>query len=193
MSGARSPAGGPVGERAYDQHSTRGTPAPSLRLLAQRANRFRCAQLAPPLVDGLFQELDDIGGEWWWKSEKSPTEALRGAFQFDHFLILTRVYRDDEPAAEAAEAGPAAKKAKQAATAGVQRLIYPKPEDEAFHAHAAWAFTFPAAVPEPSAVADRANKLTQLRLAMCVPASAVKAVQAQTQRLMASFAEQGHA
>jgi hypothetical protein len=34
-----------------------------------------------------------VGGEWWWKSEKLPSEALRKAYEFDSYLVLTRVYR----------------------------------------------------------------------------------------------------
>ncbi len=142
-------------------------------------------------MDGLFEEIADIGGEWWWKTEKAPTEALRKSYEFDQFLILTRVYRDDdageEEGAGAETAQPRAKKAKHAATApqAALKLIYPKPEDEAFHAHATWAFTCPAAVPEPTAVADRANKVTQLRLVMCVPASVAQAVKEHTQRAVA--------
>jgi BCCIP len=140
-------------------------------------------------VDGLFEEIADIGGEWWWKTEKAPTQALRQAYEFEQLLILTRVYRDDDDEhnpADTQRAGPSqAKKAKQEPPPGKQKLIYPKPEDEAFHAHATWSFLFPAAVPEPSAVADRANKVTQMRLVMCVPASVAAAVRAQT-RLVAS-------
>jgi hypothetical protein len=50
-------------------------------------------QLAPPLTNGLFEEIADIGGEWWWKSEKDPTEARRKSYEFDRFIVLTRVYR----------------------------------------------------------------------------------------------------
>lgn len=154
-------------------------------------------QLSPPLVDGLFEEIADIGGDWWWKTEKAPTQALQQAYDFQQLLILTRVYRDDEDDSVAdppragpsqtkrAKLGPQAPAAALAGTAG-QKLIYPKPEDEAFHAHAAWAFTFPAAVSEPSAVADKANKVTQMRLVMCVPASAAPAVRAHTRQLVAT-------
>lgn len=58
-------------------------------------------QLAPPLISGLFQEIEDIGGDWWWKSEKAPTEALRKSYEFDHFLALTRVYRCGQAARSA--------------------------------------------------------------------------------------------
>ena len=34
-----------------------------------------------------------MGGEWWWQTEAAPTEALRKSYEFDRFLILTRVYR----------------------------------------------------------------------------------------------------
>jgi hypothetical protein len=64
--------------------------------------------------------------------------------------------------------------------------MYPKPEDEAMHTHASWSFLFPAAVPEATAVADRANKLTQMRLVMCVEASKAKLVQRDTERLVAT-------
>ncbi len=50
-------------------------------------------QLAPALTSGLFEEIADVGGEWWWQTEAAPTEALRKSYEFDRFLILTRVYR----------------------------------------------------------------------------------------------------
>ena len=50
-------------------------------------------QIAPPLTTGLFEEIADIGGDWWWKTEKEPTEALRKSYEFDRFIVLTRVYR----------------------------------------------------------------------------------------------------
>jgi hypothetical protein len=109
-----------------------------------------------------------------------------------------RPRRDDAPEEdEAGGAGPsgsapppaASKKARAAPAAGggasAARLIYPKPEDEAFHTHAAWSFLFPAAVPEPTAVADRANKLTQMRLVMCVEASKAAALQRDCERIVA--------
>lgn len=146
-------------------------------------------------MDGLYEEIGDIGGDWWWKTEKAPTEALRKAFDFEHLLILTRVYRDDDSAAAPDQAGPSQpKKAKRDEAGGAQggavKLIYPKPEDEAFHAHATWSFLFPAAVPEPSAVADRASKVTQMRLAMCVPAAAAAKVRASARRLVEALAKQ---
>ena len=143
-------------------------------------------------MDALYEELGDIGGEWWWKTEKKPTEELRKAYDFEHLLILTRVYRDDD-AADPAQAGPSqAKKAKRVEVpgGGSMKLIYPKPEDEAFHAHATWAFLFPAAVPEPTAVADRASKETQMRLAMCLPMAAATAVKASARRLVDALAKQ---
>jgi len=114
-------------------------------------------------------------------------QALRKAFDFQHYLILTRVYRDDEAESNAPASGAAAaaaggsagasvrvaKRAKGGAAAGA-RLVYTKPEDAAFHERSLWSFSFPAAVTEPSAVADRAAALTQMRLVMCVEAAAVR-------------------
>ena len=103
--------------------------------------------------------------------------------------------RDDEqqdgagagPAGAAAQQG-APKKARQAAASAAQPLIFPKPEDEAYHTHASWSFLFPANVAEATAVADRASKLTQMRLVMCVEASKAKQVQRDTQRIVEALA-----
>lgn len=102
--------------------------------------------------------------------------------------------RDDEQQ-DAAGAGPtggasgASKKARPAAASASQGpLIFPKPEDEAYHTHAAWSFLFPAAVAEATAVADRASKLTQMRLVMCVEATKTKQVQRDTQRIVEGLA-----
>jgi len=140
---------------------------------------------------GLAEEIGDIGGAWWWESEKEPTEERRKAYEFDRFLVLTRVYRDDAGEAGAAGAAgaaggePRAKKARAgagAASAGgggalaggaAPKLIFPKPEDAALLDRALWSFTFPAAVAEATAVSDRASQLTQLRLVMCVEATAL--------------------
>lgn len=86
-----------------------------------------------------------------------------------------------------AAAAPPSKRSRPAATAA-PRLIYPKPEDEALHAHASWSFLFPAVVPEATAVADRAGKVTQMRLVMCVDADKAAAVSRDTAR----FAAQAH-
>lgn len=163
------------------------------------APALRARQLAPPLTSGLFEEISDVGGDWWWQTEAAPSDALRDAYRFDAFLLLTRVYRDDAPDEGGGGAGPSgaaprgAKRAKgDGAAAGggpspaPPRLVYPKPEDEAFHRAAAWAFTFPAAVPEATAVSDRAAGLTQLRLAMCVDARRAADVQRDTERLVAA-------
>jgi hypothetical protein len=128
---------------------------------------------------GLVEEIADIGGAWWWETEKEPTEARRRAYDFEELLILTRVYRDDS-AAEAdggagAEAAPRAKKARGEAAGGASSaLIFPKPEDAALLECAQWSFTFPAAVAEATAVSDRSSQLTQLRLVMCVDAAALQ-------------------
>lgn len=60
-------------------------------------------ELAAPLVGGLFEEVGDIGGDWWWKSEPAPSEALVQSFKVDRYLVLTRVYR-----CAAAEGSPGA-------------------------------------------------------------------------------------
>jgi protein BCP1 len=51
------------------------------------------SELAAPLMGCLFEEVGDIGGDWWWKSEPAPSEALRESFRVDRYLVLTRVYR----------------------------------------------------------------------------------------------------
>ena len=99
-------------------------------------------------------------------------------------------HRDDEPqvAAGAEPQQGAAKKAKAAAASAAAPLIYPKPEDDAYHKHAAWSFLFPASVAEAAAAADRTSKLTQMRLVMCVEASKTKQVLRDTQRIVDALA-----
>ena len=132
-------------------------------------------QLAVPLVTALFEEVADVGGKWWWDAVPGATEELRKAYQFDSYLVLTRVYRDDAEAGpgagDAAEAGPPQPKRAKPEAPRPAALITPKPEDGAFLDSALWSFSFPAAVAEPTAVSDRSNQLTQMRLVMCVPAA----------------------
>ena len=100
------------------------------------------------------------------------------------------LHRDDEPedaAGGGAQQG-APKKAKGAAASAAAPLIYPKPEDDAYHKHAAWSFLFPASVAESTAAADRTSKLTQMRLVMCVEASKTKQVLRDTQRIVDALA-----
>lgn len=173
--------------------------SPRLGLLLSERMINLPGEVAPPLVSGLFEELRDVGGDWWWASEAAPSDALRDSFAFDHLLLLTRVYRDDAPAddnggggaggggGKGARAPPPPKAARTRPGAPPPpKLVYPKPEDEAFHSHSSWSFLFQAAVTEPSAVADRASQLTQMRLVMCVPVSRAAAVQADTERIVAS-------
>ena len=104
--------------------------------------------------------------------------------------LTTRRHRDDEPqdaAGAGARQGPP-KKAKQAAASAAPQLIYPKPEDDAYHKHAAWSFLFPASVAEATAAAERTSKLTQMRLVMCVEASKTKQVLRDTQRIVDALA-----
>ena len=99
-------------------------------------------------------------------------------------------HRDDEPqdtsGAGAQQGAP--KRAKGAAASSAAPLIYPKPEDDAYHKHAAWSFLFPASVAEATAAADRTSKLTQMRLVMCVEASKTKQVLQDTQRIVDALA-----
>ena len=127
-----------------------------------------------PLVTALFEEVADVGGQWWWDAVPEATEELRRAYQFDSYLVLTRVYRDDadaSPRAGAAAGGAAPPPKRARPEAHQPALITPRPEDGAFLDSALWSFSFPAAVAEPTAVSDRSNQLTQMRLVMCVSAA----------------------
>lgn len=77
-----------------------------------------------PLVEGLFDEIE-------WAQEDEPTEELRASFKFKKYIVFSRVYMDDEAEDEGG------KKRKRA---GEVALVYPRPEDEFFHAESEWSF-----------------------------------------------------
>ena len=72
-------------------------------------------ETAPPLVDGLF---DEIG----WATEDEPTKELRDSFKFSKYLFFTRLFRDDDP-----EQNEQNKKRKRS---DEPLLVYIRPEDE---------------------------------------------------------------
>lgn len=41
------------------------------------------------MVDGLFDEIE-------WATEDEPTEELQESFKFKKYILLTRVFEDDE-------------------------------------------------------------------------------------------------
>ncbi|KAF6251994.1 p21-C-terminal region-binding protein-domain-containing protein [Scenedesmus sp. NREL 46B-D3] len=138
-------------------------------------------QLAPPLVQALF---DEVG----WATEDAPQD-VRDLYRFKQYLLVTRVYSDplagQPPAAAAAgpssgkpPAGPKGKQQQQQAKkqkgeqpqqqSGAPVIVFVRPEDEFFHQQAAAAFTFPV---EGRAVGK--DELQPLRLVMLLPADKV--------------------
>lgn len=115
---------------------------------------------------------------FYWRCVPSPRT---------HVMVMTRSTvlpsRDDN--ADAVGAGPATGgegsaqqgkgKGKAAAAAQKeQKIVYPKPEDNALHQLASWSHLWPAAVPEATAASDAQSKLTQMRLVCnrtCSPAA----------------------
>ncbi|WIA22012.1 hypothetical protein OEZ85_004365 [Tetradesmus obliquus] len=160
-------------------------------------------QLAPPLVQALF---DEVG----WATEDEPQD-VRDHYKFKQYLLLTRVYSDPlagQPAAAAAAAGPSAgkppagpksKKQQQqpqqqakkqkgeqpAQQPGTPHIVYVRPEDEFFHAQAAAAFTFPV---EGRAVGK--DELQPLRLVLLLPASKVPAARKALDAVVGNMAAQ---
>mmetsp|Transcript_9680 Transcript_9680/g.35215 ORF Transcript_9680/g.35215 Transcript_9680/m.35215 type:complete len:301 (-) Transcript_9680:97-999(-) len=114
-------------------------------------------ETASPLVEGLFDEIE-------WAQEDEPTEELRASFKFKKYIVFSRVYMDDEAEDEGG------KKRKRA---GEVALVYPRPEDEFFHAESEWSFQWKSRTAEDQ---DAVDYLTPMRLCMLVDAGSVKKV-----------------
>ncbi|KAI4357614.1 hypothetical protein L6164_001553 [Bauhinia variegata] len=82
-------------------------------------------QLLPHLYDALFDEVS-------WATEDEPTEELRKSFQFRHYIILSKIYKQKNTG----------QKRKSSIDDDVA-TIYIKPEDEIFHKLSSWSFSFP--------------------------------------------------
>ncbi|KAK9865294.1 hypothetical protein WJX84_003083 [Apatococcus fuscideae] len=117
-------------------------------------------QLAPPLIQSLCEEIH-------WALEDEPTQAARDAYNFNAYLVVSRVYEDED------EAGMGSSKATgkqpKKPPAGPKKVVYARPEDEYFHKQAEWSYIFP--------VANRAtekDELRQLRIVMCLKPAKLK-------------------
>ncbi|EIE20943.1 hypothetical protein COCSUDRAFT_43807 [Coccomyxa subellipsoidea C-169] len=93
-------------------------------------------QLASPLQHALFDE------EIPWATEDEPSEELRNSFKFERFLFVSRVYQDNLEAPK--PSGPGDKKGKKKkANKQTATMVYARPEDEFYHRHSSWSYTFP--------------------------------------------------
>lgn len=90
-------------------------------------------EVAPPLYSMLIEELDDA------VADKEP-------YEFSHFVVLSRVYREVAPDPEVqAPQQPNRKKVKEseaAAGGNPGEIFYFHPEDEVLRRHASWSGTF---------------------------------------------------
>lgn len=140
-------------------------------------------QLAPPLQQALFD--DEIP----WALEDEPSQALRDSFAFERFLFVSRIYVDCVPSTSEKQSNlrqktkkqkvgllPAAEGSQQPGSllqcsrgvcAGMQGqkgqmvTVYARPEDEFYHKHCSWSYTFPV-----SGKVVQKDELQPLRLAM---------------------------
>ncbi|XP_024365011.1 protein BCCIP homolog [Physcomitrium patens] len=129
-------------------------------------------ELAPPLYQGLFEEI-------LWATEDEPTQELRESFKIKHYLYLTKVF--EEVTEEKSRDKEQRKKQKEESEATGQ-LIYIKPEDEILHELSSWSFTFP--VTGDGAAANQTKGLQQLRLVMAVDAKHEEKFQAELKKLI---------
>lgn len=115
-------------------------------------NRHYVKETAPPLVEGLFDEIE-------WATEDEPTEELRESFKFKKYIMFTRVFQDDDQEvslhslllwcggsltrtdASDTLCGQANKKRKREEE---QVLVYTRPEDQFFHKVCKWSFQWKA-------------------------------------------------
>mmetsp|Transcript_26380 Transcript_26380/g.66121 ORF Transcript_26380/g.66121 Transcript_26380/m.66121 type:complete len:172 (+) Transcript_26380:594-1109(+) len=130
---------------------TRASPKPSTPTCIFSMERY-IEETASPLVEGLY---DEIG----WATEDEPTEELRESFKFTKYLMLTRVFQDDDQ--------EASKKRKRE---DEQPLVYTRPEDEFFHKLCKWSFQWKARDSEDK---NDIEVLKPLRLCMLVAASSI--------------------
>ncbi|KAJ7569542.1 hypothetical protein O6H91_01G083000 [Diphasiastrum complanatum] len=132
--------------------------------------------LAPPLYEGLFQEIA-------WATEDEPIQSLRDAFKFTDYLILTRVYQEiPKKKGSAKSKNKKTKKKPRNLPQEVANLIYIKPEDEIFHKLSSWSCTFP--VDAETLAGHETRGLKLLRLVMCIEADRVQDFAAQLSSLV---------
>ncbi|KAK9816526.1 hypothetical protein WJX72_001568 [[Myrmecia] bisecta] len=125
-------------------------------------------ELAPPLQQALFDEIS-------WATEDEPSQALRDSFRFEQFILLSRVYADPAPRTDR---GGSTKRQKCQ-----PEIVYTRPEDQFFHAHCEWSYTFPV-MGRPAA----RDELQQLRLVCAVKASKIATVRAELDRAVGNVA-----
>mmetsp|Transcript_24938 Transcript_24938/g.64261 ORF Transcript_24938/g.64261 Transcript_24938/m.64261 type:complete len:301 (-) Transcript_24938:46-948(-) len=121
-------------------------------------------QIAPPLMQAIFDEIE-------WATEDEPTQELRDSYKLKQYIVATRVYVDPEAPAPS-EGGPV--------------LVYVRPEDELFHKHAAWSFSFPVEMAQVGK-----GELAPWRLVMAVPAGKVPTVRRELDAAVAAMPPPG--
>ncbi|BDA42499.1 Protein bcp1 [Coccomyxa sp. Obi] len=89
-------------------------------------------QLASPLQHALFDE------EIPWATEDEPSEELRNSYKFERFLFISRVYQDTMGPPQPGGHGKKQKGGRQPPT-----MVYARPEDEFYHRHSTWSYSFP--------------------------------------------------
>lgn len=130
-------------------------------------------QVAPPLMQALFDEIS-------WAVEDEPTKERQDSFRFTQYLMIASAYRDPQAATEEAAQRPA-KPAKKRPK--LEPLVYVKPEDEFFHKHCSWSFTF--STPKEGAAAE---DLQPLRLVMLVTSDQAAAVRKELDEVVGNMA-----
>jgi len=145
-------------------------------------------QLAPPLQQALFDEIA-------WATEDEPTAELRASFQLQRYVALSRAYCDPAaarprgkrakgeevrapPSGDGAAVRPAVSarggrgRARPSARPSAQEpvVVYARPEDEFYHRHCTWSYTFPV-----TSRPLRKDELQPLRLVMLLSPEQVAA------------------
>jgi len=130
-------------------------------------------ELAPPLYQGLFEEVA-------WATEDEPTQELQDSFKIKTYLYLTKVFEEVSKENKGEPKEQTKKKKEDSAATG--ELIYIKPEDEILHQLSSWSFSFP--VTGESAAARQTKGLQQLRLVMAIEAKHIEKYQTQLKNLV---------
>lgn len=139
-------------------------------------------QLAPPFVKVFFEEVTSLA------ADPDADPADRAAYSFTHYLLLTRVYLDNNPgsnagAERARKGGKGKGKEGGAAQSAAPVTVYVRPEDEFLHQVCSWSFMIP--------VTNRPvarDELVPQRLVMLVAADKVAAAQQQLAAVVGSCA-----
>lgn len=129
-------------------------------------------ELAPPLYQGLFEEVI-------WATEDEPTQELRDSFKIKNYLYLTKVF---EEILEEKNATKEQIKRRREEPAALKELIYIKPEDEILHQLSSWSFSFPST--GEAAAARQTKGLQQLRIVMAIEANHIEKYQTQLKHLI---------